>query len=148
MSGNSKNNLIIRDYHPEDYEKILPLWESLDLGRPERGDNQIIIRDTLSKGGKLLILEDHSTNELIGTSWITNDQRRLYLHHFGIAIEHQGKGYAHLLMDATMDFARETGLQIKLEVHQSNEKTANLYKKYGFDYLGDYDVYIIRSTAR
>ena len=43
-----------------------------------------------------------------------------------------------------MRFIREKGFQVKLEVHVTNLKAINLYKKYGFEYLGDYKVYIIR----
>jgi ribosomal protein S18 acetylase RimI-like enzyme len=46
--------------------------------------------------------------------------------------------------DRVFDAGKEIGLQIKLEVHQSNERAINFYKKAGFKRLGDYDVYIIR----
>jgi len=139
-----KTNYIIREFKSGDFTKIIPLWLSLDLGNPERGDNQQIIENTINSGGKLFVLELVDDSEIIGASWITNDQRRLYLHHFGIKKEYQGKGYAKLLMDKTMKFAQETGLQIKLEVHKSNLTAVELYKKYNFKYLGDYQVYIVR----
>jgi ribosomal protein S18 acetylase RimI-like enzyme len=43
-----------------------------------------------------------------------------------------------------MQFARESGLQIKLEVHKNNAIARQLYEKYGFKFLGDYDVFIVR----
>ncbi len=144
MSENLKNNFIIRDYRTGDYEQIIPLWKSLDLGKPERGDNREIIENTIKGGGKLLILEDIETREIIGTSWITNDQRRLYLHHFGIKKELQGKGFAKPLLEESLKFAKKTGLQIKIEVHKTNIPALELYKKCEFKYLGDYEVYIIR----
>ncbi|MBM3437050.1 MAG: GNAT family N-acetyltransferase [Bacteroidetes bacterium] len=98
----------------------------------------------MRQGGKLLLLDNPETFEIIGTSWLTQDGRRIYLHHFGIKPEYQGMGYSHHLMKATMDFAESTGKQIKLEVHESNAVAINLYKKWGFQYLGDYEVYIIR----
>ena len=36
------------------------------------------------------------------------------------------------------------GLQLKLEVQRDNAAAIALYRKAGFDLLGDYDVYIIR----
>jgi ribosomal protein S18 acetylase RimI-like enzyme len=36
---------------------------------------------------------------------------------------------------------------VKLEVHSSNIKAINLYKKFGFIPLGDYHVYIIRDIT-
>lgn len=144
MLKSLKNNYHIRDYRIEDYFKIIPLWESLDLERPERGDNQEIIENTIKGGGKLIILEDIKTGEIIGTSWITNDQRRLYLHHFGIKTALQGKGLSKPLLEESLKFAKACGLQIKIEVHKTNTVALELYKKYSFKYLGDYEVYIIR----
>ena len=139
-----KNNFEIRKYKSNDYNSILKLWESLDLGKPERGDNKKIIENTIDNGGELLVIEDIGSGDIIGTSWITNDKRRLYLHHFGIRKDFQGKGISKLLLEKSLKFAIETGLQIKLEVHKNNNIALELYKKYDFKYLGDYDIYIIR----
>ena len=138
------NDITIRDYISSDYNEVIKLWLPLDLGRPERGDNPIIIEQTLKNGGKFLIMEQNSSHEIIGTSWITNDGRRLYLHHFGIKEKYQGLGLSKLLLEHSLNFAKEVNLQIKLEVHKNNIVAINLYKKYKFKYLGDYEVHIIR----
>jgi ribosomal protein S18 acetylase RimI-like enzyme len=39
------------------------------------------------------------------------------------------------------------GSQVKLEVHSTNLKAINLYKKFGFKHLGEYNVYIIRDIS-
>jgi ribosomal protein S18 acetylase RimI-like enzyme len=77
---------------------------------------------------------------------MTYDGRRIHLHHFGILPEFQGQGLSKLLMDESLGFIRKKGTQVKLEVHRSNVKAINLYKKTGFTSLGDYDVYIIRDV--
>jgi ribosomal protein S18 acetylase RimI-like enzyme len=133
------------DYQQSDFDGLMEMWLATGLGDSKRGDNHQIIIQTLEKGGKLILLKTSSL-KIIGSSWMTTDGRRLYLHHFGILPECQGKGLAKLLMAESMKFAKQTGLQIKLEVHTTNLKAINLYKKYGFKYLGDYDVYIIRET--
>jgi ribosomal protein S18 acetylase RimI-like enzyme len=137
-------NFIIRDYKESDYEELAVLWERTGLGGAHRGDNAAIILKTLEAGGKLLILETIPDNKISGSSWLTNDGRRIYLHHFGIAPDFQGKGLAKPLLEASIDFAKKQDLQLKIEVHRQNKVALNLYKKYGFGYLGDYDVYIIR----
>lgn len=136
----------VRDYKEEDYPALLKLWEATDMGGKKRGDDEDIIEDTLSYGGKLLILEDDKDG-VIGSSWITTDQRRLYMHHFAILPKFQGKKLSHLLMDKSMEFVVETGLQVKLEVHRDNKIARSLYASYGFKYLGDYQVYIIRDLS-
>ena len=139
-------NLNIRDYKPEDFEQVDRLWKDTGMGGDERGDDNKIIEQTLKLGGRLIILEDTSSGDIIGTSWLTTDGRRIFLHHFGIRPEHQGKGYSKKLLKESLEFAKSTGKQIKLEVHRTqNLRAINLYRKYGFKYLGDYDVYIIRN---
>jgi ribosomal protein S18 acetylase RimI-like enzyme len=139
-----EKNLNIRDYQSSDYSEVADIWEQTGMGGKFRGDDHGVIERTIESGGKLLILELPFQKKIIGTSWLTQDGRRVYMHHFAIHPEHQGKGYAKLLLKATMEFAKSTGLQIKLEVHRNNIKALNLYKKGGFLNLGDYEVYIIR----
>ena len=140
-------NLQIRNYKPEDYIEVEQLWNDTEMGGAERGDDNEIIEETILLGGKLFILEDIATGKIIGTSWLTQDGRRIYLHHFGIRPEHQGKGYSKILLKESLNFARNTGKQIKLEVHKNNITAVELYRKGGFKYLGDYDVYIIRDIV-
>jgi ribosomal protein S18 acetylase RimI-like enzyme len=141
------NHIRIRDYSSADYEALVELWDSIGLGGKHRGDTPEIIQKTLDLGGRLLLMEIQSSGEIIGSSWLTVDGRRTYLHHFGISEPWQGKKLSKLLLDATMDIAFNFGLQIKLEVHRSNERAVNLYRNRGFNYLGDYDVYIIRDIT-
>jgi ribosomal protein S18 acetylase RimI-like enzyme len=134
----------IREYRKGDYPGIISLWEATDLGRPERGDNENTIIESIRIGGCLLILEEGGTGRICGTSWMTYDGRRIHLHHFGIIPEYQGKGLAVMLLEKSLEFVRGKGCQVKIEVHRDNHRAVRLYKKAGFEYLGDYDVYIIR----
>ncbi len=139
------NNIILRNYETGDYARFLDFWIRTDLGKPERGDSEELILKTIQSGGFFLILENTATNEIIGTSWVTNDQRRLYLHHFGIKPEYQNQGFGKILTQESLKIAKQIGLQIKLEVHKDNKKAIALYKKNRFASLGDYMVYIIRN---
>jgi ribosomal protein S18 acetylase RimI-like enzyme len=138
------NDYIIRDYQSFDYKDLMKLWDVTDMNTPGRGDNEQTIEQTISIGGKLLLMLDERENCIIGSSWLTTDGRRLYLHHFAILPEYQARGLSKALLRKSLDFAKEIGQQIKLEVHEQNIPARNLYKKYGFKYLGDYDVFIIR----
>ncbi len=133
----------ISDYNPGDYENIMLLWQQTGLGGVQRGDNRQIIENSIAIGGKLLTAKTEH-GELAGTSWMTFDGRRIHLHHFGVKPEFQRQGVGKILVEKSLLFAKEKGYQIKLEVHQSNKAAIELYKKYGFTYMGDYDVYIIR----
>ena len=133
----------IRNYSPSDFEAVDLFWNENGLGGKHRGDTAQIVDDTLHAGGHLLCMFN-SDGKLIGTSWLTNDCRRTYLHHFGIAKAWRGKGFANILLEKSLKLAYQDGYQIKIEVHRENEIALNLYAKAGFKYLGDYDVYMIR----
>lgn len=145
MNKKTMTEFIIREYRDGDFCGVMRLWEATDLGRPERGDDANILEESIRIGGCLLVMEDKTTGIIIGTSWMTFDGRRIHLHHFGITPEYQGKGLAKPLLKESLEFVRKKGFQVKIEVHRNNLKAIDLYKKAGFEYLGDYDVYIIRN---
>ena len=136
----------IRDFVPVEYEQLKLFWELTGLDNSARGDDLQTISNTLIQKGKLLVMKYIPSSQLVGSSWITNDGRRLYIHHFAIHPEFQGHRLSKPLMDATMQYAKVTGLQTKLEVHKDNTIALNLYQQYGFKYLGDYVVYINRGV--
>jgi len=136
-------NLVIRSFSENDYNELINLWNITGLNTPGRNDDLKIIKQTLSLGGVLLLM--FTDKKLIGSSWLTTDGRRLYLHHFGIHPDFQGRGLSKILLNASFDFAKKLNLQIKLEVHKANTVAKGLYEKAGFKYLGDYEVHIIRN---
>lgn len=167
-------SFIIRDYRPADYPAVAALWEATGLGGSDRGDSRAVVEHSLTLGGRLLLVEckEHAhafpvkqqtgarenvmsgsaashghSLQLIATSWMTCDGRRLHLHHFGVMPAWQRQGIGRMLTHASVAYARDKGLQIKLEVHRDNAAAIALYKSCGFGYLGDYDVYIIRNTG-
>jgi [ribosomal protein S18]-alanine N-acetyltransferase len=142
------NNFIIRQYRKGDFKGVSQLWIQTDMGDPKRGDDERIIQNSLRIGGALLVMEEKGNGKICGTSWMTFDGRRIHLHHFGILPEYQGKGLAKPLLTESLKFVKKKGHQVKLEVHKTNLKAINLYKKAGFKYLGDYDVYIIRDLEK
>jgi ribosomal protein S18 acetylase RimI-like enzyme len=144
---NLQDKFIIREYREGDYDGIVEFWDLAGMGSPERGDNREIIENTIRIGGSLLVLEEKSTGKLSGTSWLTFDGRRILLHHFGIRPEFQGNGLSKILLNESLQLVKRKGFQVKLEVHSTNFKAINLYKKFGFRHLGEYNVYIIRDLS-
>lgn len=135
--------ITIRDFQTSDFEDLSEVWQLTNPGNPARGDNLEIILQSIAMGGKLLVALN-SDGKVIGTSWMTFDGRRIHLHHFGIHPNYQRKGIGKMLTRESLRFVKAKGYQVKLEVHRSNIPAINLYKQFGFQYLGDYDVYIIR----
>ncbi len=140
----AENNFFIRDYWAADYPHVADIWERAGISTPERGDTAEVIENTLRRNGRLLVMVDKASDTVVGTSWLTNDGRRLTMHHFAIDPKFQGAGLSKPLLRESLKIAKEIGLQIKLEVHRDNMRAIHFYEKAGFKRLGDYDVYIIR----
>jgi len=138
-----ENKITIRDYQSADFDGVQELWELTGMGGKERADDNNVIIRTIKNGGKLIIFEKNEI--IIGTSWLTTDSRRMFLHHFGIHPDFQGQGLANKLMDETMNFIKERGLQVKLEVHKRNIKALKLYRKYNFEDFSDYELMMNRN---
>jgi len=138
----------IRDYIEKDFVKVEAVWDATGLGGAIRGDNIGTIAETIKLGGRLIVLENIMNSQIIGTSWLTIDGRRTYLHHFGILPEYQKKGLARLLLKESLKYAKIKGLQIKIEVHKKNHRALKIYKEHGFKYLGNYIEMIIRNPDK
>jgi len=143
-AGMGIDNVSFKDYEKSDFQELIKLWEDIHLGGALRGDTHKIISDSIKIGGKLIVVKEMS-GKIIGSSWITTDKRRNYLHHFGVREEYRGRGLAQKLLERSLEFSKSSGLQIKLEVHRDNIRAVRLYEKNKFKYLGDYLVYIIRN---
>ncbi len=141
------NNITIRDFEEKDYSEMLELWNDTGLATPQRNDNLEVILNSIRMGGRLFIAET-SGKEMVATAWVTFDGRRLHFHHLGVRPDYRGKGLGRQMTSRCIEFAKEKGSQIKLEVHRDNLPAINLFTSSGFNYLGDYDVYIIRDFSK
>jgi ribosomal protein S18 acetylase RimI-like enzyme len=135
-----------RDYRPDDFPAIEDLWRATGIGHPARGDDPAAVARTLALGGRLLVMEEPA-GAIAGAAWITCDGRRLYLHHFAIRPDLQGRGLGRALLAEVLAVARGIGLQLKLEVYKGNARARELYRRNGFAAVGELDVLIIRDYA-
>lgn len=139
----------VRDYGPGDFPHVEAIWREAGMAAPQRGDTADVVDQTLRhEGARLLILEDAASGLPVGTSWMTCDGRRLHLHHFAVAGALRGRGLSKILLRASLLHAKAAGIQVKLEVHKANKAAVGLYRKAGFETIGDYEVCIIRDLAK
>jgi len=135
--------MIIRDYQEGDFSQILTLWKETDIYTSERGDTAEIILRCNACGGRFIVMKDPSSEQIIATSWLTWDGRRVLMHHFAVKPSVQGKGYGRKLALESLAFAHEKGAPLKLEVHRQNLPAVKLYQSLGFEVFEDYDIYMI-----
>ncbi len=127
----------IRDYRDGDFPAIRRLWERSGIYDPERGDDAASIRECNARGGSFLVIcKENGT--IVGSSWLTHDGRRLFLHHFCIDPICQGQGLGRQLAEASLSYARKIKRPVKLEVRRDNEAARALYEKLGFTTYEDY----------
>lgn len=134
----------LREFLDSDFPSLAELWSAAGIGNPARGDTLESVRRTLALGGRLFVLT--SGVRIVGSAWISDDGRRLYLHHMAVLPELQGRGLGKRLMDTAVTVARERGMQMKLEVSEMNQGAIALYRKYGFETLEGYRTMIRRRT--
>ena len=134
--------MIVREYRPEDFGEVEKLWKETGIYTVERGDTAEIILRCNGTGGRFLIMEDPDSGRIAGTSWMTWDGRRIFLHHFAILPEYQGHGHGRILALRSLEFAREKNCPVKLEVHRENTPAVNLYRSLGFEVFTDYEIYM------
>lgn len=139
--------MIIRDYRPGDFSQIESLWKETGVYRPERGDSPDTILRCNALGGKFLILEDEENKKIIGTSWLSWDGRRVLMHHLAVLPSLQGLGYGRRLTIDSLEFARQKGAPMKLEVHHDNKPAIKIYQDLGFKILEGYEVYMVQHDS-
>ena len=132
--------MTIRDYRSEDFPKVVELWKQTGIYTEERGDTAGLILQCNRQGGRLLVLEDPDNGEPAGTSWLTWDGRRMFLHHFALRPDLQGRGLGRELAVKSLEYARTKGCPVKLEVDRDNHAAIHLYESLGFDTFGNYEV--------
>ena len=138
--------MLIRDYKSDDFHAITKLWDEAGIGGSERGDSKEVIEKCLSIGGKLLVMEEEKSKTIVGTSWMTFDGRRIHLHHLCIKPEFQGSGHGKVLTEASLQFVKKMGIQVKLEVASENRIAKHIYEKYEFHKFDGYEIYMIRDV--
>jgi len=62
-----------RDYSSGDFSAIQNVWTQTGMGGAERGDNAETIERSIGLGGRMIVLTEDSSGEIIGTSWMTFD---------------------------------------------------------------------------
>ncbi|HUX39212.1 MAG TPA: N-acetyltransferase [Rectinemataceae bacterium] len=153
MESDELTGFPIRDFADSHFESLLRLWHESGVANPSRGDSLESIHATLTRQGRLFVIvkpagaETGAAEEVLASAWLTDDGRRLYLHHMAVLPSLQGRGLGTRLMEVAIAVAAERGMQMKLEVHRENRRALSLYRRFGFDGLGDYEVMIRRKNG-
>ncbi len=84
-----------------------------------------------------LVLTPKIDEEYIPVKWLTPSENNLYVHRLSIHPNHQGNGYARLLMDFAENFAIENHYSsIRLDTFSKNSRNQKFYELRGYKKLG------------
>ena len=84
-----------------------------------------------------IVISSVMDDEYIPIQWLTPNQNNIYIHRLAILPEHQGKGYAQLLMNYAENLAIENNYtSIRLDTFSKNLKNQKFYELRGYQKLG------------
>lgn len=103
--------------------------EACSLAETERSDNEV----------ELVAVVDGTIVGSAGVTAVGGRRKVAHRARFGISIltEHWGMGIGRVLMEASIDCARQAGYtQLELEVVAGNQRAVSLYRRAGFEEYG------------
>lgn len=78
-----------------------------------------------------------SGEEVVGYSICSTGADEAHLQNIVVAVEHQGKGWGHWLLEQTVNVLSQQSLnRLFLEVRASNAAAIGLYQRFGFENIG------------
>lgn len=104
-------------------------------------DQQRQLLEEYQKAPRSILLVAEVDDQLIGLANVSalDQSRQSHVAEVGVALiqEYWGYGVGSILVEETIRFARESGIEVlTLEVVTENERAIGLYKKYGFELTG------------
>ena len=129
-------DIMQRTHAETDYLLSYPDEQSVDdeqearaLAETERSDNEV----------ELVAVVDGTIVGSAGVTAVGGRRKVAHRARFGISIltEHWGMGIGRVLMEASIDCARQAGYtQLELEVVADNQRAVSLYRRAGFEEYG------------
>ncbi len=122
----------IRPYHPQDETSVTKLWQSCHLTRPWNPAARDIAEKMKVQPELFLVLEFEE--RVIGTVMAAYDGHRGVINYLAVAPEHQGQGYARLLMSEAETRLKAMGCpKINLMVRAENHAVRRFYENDGYE---------------
>ncbi|SHI65257.1 N-acetylglutamate synthase, GNAT family [Arenibacter nanhaiticus] len=85
-----------------------------------------------------IVISDFMDKEYIPIHWDTPNTKNMYIHRLAVHPDHQGKGYASLLMDFAEDLAKTHNfLSIRLDTLSKNKRNISFYTARGYQQKED-----------
>ena len=131
MNQNSSSNFAIRQFVPNDTNRVIFIWEKCDLVRNWNNPNFDIQRKLNFQ--KELFFVGLLNDEIIATAMFGYDGHRGWLNYFAVLPNFQKRGFGKQLMTYGEMALIEKGCpKLNLQIRNDNTKAINFYQKVGY----------------
>ena len=131
MNQNSSPNFAIRQFVPNDTNRVIFIWEQCDLVRNWNNPNFDIQRKLNFQ--KELFFVGLLNDEIIATAMFGYDGHRGWLNYFAVLPNFQKRGFGRQLMTYGEMALIEKGCpKLNLQIRNDNTKAINFYQKVGY----------------
>ena len=131
MKQKSSSNFAIRQFVPNDTNRVIFIWEQCDLVRNWNNPNFDIQRKLNFQ--KELFFVGLLNDEIIATAMFGYDGHRGWLNYFAVLPNFQKRGFGKQLMTFGEMVLIERGCpKLNLQIRNDNTKAINFYQKVGY----------------
>ena len=131
MKQKSPSNFAIRQFVPNDTNRVIFIWEQCDLVRNWNNPNFDIQRKLNFQ--KELFFVGLLNDEIIATAMFGYDGHRGWLNYFAVLPNFQKRGFGKQLMTFGEMALIEKGCpKLNLQIRNNNTKAINFYQKVGY----------------
>ena len=131
MKQKSSSNFAIRQFVPNDTNRVIFIWEQCDLVRNWNNPNFDIQRKLNFQ--KELFFVGLLNDEIIATAMFGYDGHRGWLNYFAVLPNFQKRGFGKQLMTFGEMALIERGCpKLNLQIRNDNTKAINFYQKVGY----------------
>ena len=131
MKQKSLSNFAIRQFVPNDTNRVIFIWEQCDLVRNWNNPNFDIQRKLNFQ--KELFFVGLFNDEIIATAMFGYDGHRGWLNYFAVLPNFQKRGFGKQLMTFGEMALIEKGCpKLNLQIRNDNTKAINFYQKVGY----------------
>ena len=131
MKQKSSSNFAIRQFVPNDTNRVIFIWEQCDLVRNWNNPNFDIQRKLNFQ--KELFFVGLLNDEIIATAMFGYDGHRGWLNYFAVLPNFQKRGFGKQLMTFGEMALIEKGCpKLNLQIRNDNTKAINFYRKVGY----------------
>ena len=131
MKQKSSSNFAIRQFVPNDTNRVIFIWEQCDLVRSWNNPNFDIQRKLNFQ--KELFFVGLLNDEIIATAMFGYDGHRGWLNYFAVLPNFQKRGFGKKLMTFGEMVLIEKGCpKLNLQIRNDNTKAINFYQKVGY----------------